>query len=84
MGAVMNYFLNVLIGIDQLANAIIGGSPDETISARAWRAESNGKMLGMAFRPMIDFVFWPLEERHCEKAFVAEVRKLQLPKQYRD
>ena len=28
------YFWNVLIGIDQLANAILLGDPDETISSR--------------------------------------------------
>lgn len=82
MGAVMSYFLNVLIGIDQLANAVTGGSPDETLSARAWRAESNGKMLGMAFRPLIDILFCMVERNHCEKAFIAELQKMQLPKDY--
>lgn len=28
------YLYNILIGIDQLANAILGGDPDETISSR--------------------------------------------------
>lgn len=28
------YIYNILIGIDQLANAILGGDPDETISSR--------------------------------------------------
>lgn len=28
------YFYNILIGIDQLVNAILGGDPDETISSR--------------------------------------------------
>lgn len=83
MGAVMSYFLNVLIGFDQLANAIIGGAPDETLSARAWRSESNGKMLGMAFRPLIDALFCMFESNHCEKAFIAELKKMQLPKEYR-
>ncbi|AWD93102.1 TPA_inf: hypothetical protein gp_17 [Marinomonas phage YY] len=40
------YFWNILIAIDQLANALIFGDPDETISSRAakrqhkrgWRA----------------------------------------------
>lgn len=77
------YLLGVLIALDQLVNAIIGGSPDETISARAWRSESNGKMLGMAFRPLIDALFCMVERNHCEKAFIAEFRKLQLPKDYR-
>lgn len=31
----MKYFWNILIGIDQLANTLIGGDPDETISSRA-------------------------------------------------
>jgi hypothetical protein len=29
------YFWNLLIGIDQLGNALIGGDPDETITSRA-------------------------------------------------
>ena len=29
------YFWNVLIAVDQLANALIAGDPDETISSRA-------------------------------------------------
>lgn len=29
------YLLNLLIAIDQLGNAILGGDPDETISSRA-------------------------------------------------
>ncbi|MDP4158147.1 MAG: hypothetical protein Q8911_00075 [Bacillota bacterium] len=28
------YFYNILIGIDQLCNTILGGDPDETISSR--------------------------------------------------
>lgn len=31
----MKYFYNVLIGIDQLANTLLAGDPDETISSRA-------------------------------------------------
>lgn len=30
----MKYFWNLLIAIDQLANTILGGDPDETISSR--------------------------------------------------
>lgn len=28
------YLYNILIGIDQLSNAILGGDPDETMSSR--------------------------------------------------
>ena len=31
---IFKYFLNVLIGVDQLGNTILGGDPDETISSR--------------------------------------------------
>ena len=31
-----NYLLNLAVGVDQLANALIGGSADETLSARAF------------------------------------------------
>ena len=79
----MTYIINILIALDQLGNALFGGSPDETLSARAWRSESNGKMLGMVFRPLIDGLFWVIERNHCEKAFIAELKKMQLPKDYR-
>lgn len=34
----------ILIAIDQLANAVIGGWADETLSAAAWRTEQSGAM----------------------------------------
>jgi len=34
------YLWNVLIGVDQLGNALLGGDPDETVSSRM------GKILG--------------------------------------
>ena len=37
MGKVTHYIMNVLLGIDQLGNTLIGGAPDETISARTGR-----------------------------------------------
>lgn len=35
------YIINVLIGIDQLFNAIFGGDPDETISSRIGKTKRN-------------------------------------------
>jgi hypothetical protein len=34
---ILNYFVRLLIGIDQMANVLMGGWPDETISARCGR-----------------------------------------------
>jgi hypothetical protein len=78
----MTYLLHLLIAIDQLANALLGGAPDETLSARAYRAEQQGKLLGRVFRPLIDAIFW-LDPDHCRNAYNAEFRKLQLPEDYR-
>jgi len=35
----MKYIWNILISIDQLANTILGGDPDETISSRAGKLQ---------------------------------------------
>lgn len=78
--------LNVAIAADQLLWTVVTlghGSPDETISAGAWRMEQQGKLAGRALRPLIDFLFYPLERDHCRKAYNAEFKRLQLPEIYR-
>lgn len=77
------YALHLLIALDQLLNALLGGAADETMSARAWRAEAQGKVLGRVFRPLIDGLFW-FDPDHCRKAYIAEFQKLQLPRYYRE
>ena len=77
------YLLNVAIALDQLGNALRGGSPDETLSAAAWRTEQKGRWLGRIFRPAIDLLFLPFERDHCRKSFEAERRKAHLPPEYR-
>ena len=78
--------LNLLIALDQLAWVILtlgNGMPDETISAAAWRMESQGKRAGRMLRPLIDALFRPFERDHCRNAYNAEFHKLQLPGIYR-
>jgi len=78
----MTYLLNVLIAFDQLINTLIGGYPDETISASAWLGEQQGRIIPKIMRPVIDFLFLPFESNHCCKAFYAERRRTQLPSSY--
>lgn len=82
----MGYVLQVLIALDQLANAVLWGSPDETLSARAWRTEQSGKVFGRFWRPVIDGVMLVLtfgrDQDHCMKAHQSEVMRRQLPKEY--
>ena len=37
---------NILIGIDQFANTVVVGDPDETISSRAGKARREGQVVG--------------------------------------
>lgn len=82
---VNKYILNILIAIDQLANAALNGDPDETLSARAWRTEQSGKIFGKIFRPLIDtLAILFLDFNHCEKAYQAEVTGKQLHRHYQN
>ena len=78
--------LNTAIAIDQLMYVLLtlgAGSPDETLSAAAWRTEQSGKLGGRIFRPVIDLLFRPVEREHCRKAYESERLGRQLPKEYR-
>lgn len=59
-----DYFLRILISIDQLANTILGGNEDETISSRAAKAKRAGKKWGCVLCKLLDKV----DKNHCEKS----------------
>jgi len=78
--------LNILIAVDQLVWVLLTlghGEPDETISAACFRMEQAGKWQGRVFRPLVDMLFRPFEREHCKSAFLSELKKLQLPGEYR-
>ena len=76
----MTYARRVLIGVDQLVNALLGGWPDETMSSRAWRWEWDGVRSWP--RKLIDLLFfWDLE--HCRLSFESERVGRQLPPELR-
>lgn len=54
---------NVLVGLDQLANAIFGGDPDETISSRCGKREQTNHLCKW-------LCAWlnRLDPRHCAKS----------------
>lgn len=68
----------ILIALDQLANTLLGGMADETLSARAWRTQS-------PLYKVIDAIFfWDRQgpKRHCQLSYESEVLRSQLPKGY--
>jgi len=48
------YVLTVLLALDQLGNALLGGYADETISYRAAVANAEGKIWGCCFCNLIE------------------------------
>lgn len=70
----------VLIALDQLANALLAGHADETLSARAYRlSRDRGRHWP---RRVIDALFF-WEPDHCEQAHRSELLRRHLPRQYR-
>lgn len=76
----MTYWKKVLIAVDQLANALLAGWPDETMSSRAWRWEQDGVRVWP--RRFIDrLFFW--EQDHCYQSYLSEREGRQLPPELR-
>jgi hypothetical protein len=84
----MTYLFNILVALSQLGNVLLGGYPDESMSARAWRTGSRGKWPGALTRPLIDFVFWVVtlgrDTQHCKDAYESELLRRQFPEHYRE
>ena len=77
------WFLNIAIAIDQLANAVLRGDPDETLSSRAYRMREKGQRYWGWLANAIDALFfWQRAPRHCERAYLSEVERRQLPDVY--
>lgn len=59
------YIFNALIGLDQFANALLGGDPDMTLSGRMGRAVAEGrcKLCGL-----ICWLLGLIDKDHCALA----------------
>ena len=73
--------LNLLIALDQLANCLLRGDPDETLSARAHRMREKGQRYWGWLAGAINLVFF-WQEDHCKHAFEVELQRRQLPGAY--
>jgi hypothetical protein len=61
---VKRYIWNLLISIDQLANSILGGDPDETISSRMGKRARQGDKFGIMLCRLLDI----FDKGHCKKS----------------
>lgn len=66
------YLGRQLVALDQLANALINGFPDETMSSRFGRRKKNGDPAAKVMCDVLD-VF---EKDHCEKSIEDEAKHL--------
>jgi hypothetical protein len=73
-----NYLKQNLIAVDQLANTILGGYADETLSSRAYRTEAKGRIMGRILRPVIDALFF-FDKDHCYNSYLSELNRSQFP-----
>ena len=72
------YALNVILGVDQLANCVIGGHQDETISSRCGRRYgTNWFWTGMGIT-----LNW-LDPGHIQRAVESEKERLHEPEELR-
>jgi hypothetical protein len=78
----MPYGKAILIALDQLLNALVGGWPDETISSRAYRWDVSGVRSWP--RRCIDRMAALLGDTdHCRESFASERLGRQLPPEAR-
>lgn len=78
----MGVLKNVGIALDQAVNCLIRlsdgwGTPDEMLSARAWRLREQHPTL----RKVIDGIFF-WDKNHCEECYEIEQKRKQLPAEY--
>lgn len=68
----MEWLRNVAIGVDQLANCILRGHPDESLSARTGRLIHRSPYKYWA--KLIDAIFFPFQgPNHCVNAHKKEL-----------
>jgi hypothetical protein len=69
MNRVSRYYFNILLGIDEFANILLLGSPEETISSRLGRAFFSGKAKWFVYpaKKFVDTAAWILAKQtnHC-------------------
>ena len=73
----------VFIALDQLANTLLNGSADETISSRCFRL-NHIKAYRVA-EIFVNCLFFPFQGwDHCRNAYIKEVLGRQLPYEFYD
>jgi hypothetical protein len=81
----MTYWKRLAIAVDQFLNTLMGGYPDETLSARAHRRGTlEGSTKWRGFERVFDLMFfWEQNPGHCQRSFISEMGRMHLQEPYR-
>ncbi len=79
----MSWIRGVLIAIDQLGNAVAGGNPDATVSARvgyfARRQDNKLHVYWKTMESIINHTFYPIHgPDHCYKSHLADKDEINI------
>lgn len=78
----MSRWFQSLVAFDQFLNALVfNGYADETMSANAYRRRRDGSSWGFLADVIDRLFFW--QDQHCKLAYDAEIKRRQLPPEYR-
>jgi len=72
---VRRYLLRVLISVDQLANALAGGCPDETVSDSLYRHKTEGNLAACVACRALSWIF--REDDHCRRAWLRGLQRMR-------
>lgn len=78
----MKYIKKVLLGLDQFGNTLLGGYPDETISARAGRNRGGSRLVDKLFWTPLAVGLDKLQPNHVEGAIESEETGRQQAPEY--
>lgn len=83
MARLKAWLFQIIVALDQLCTALVGGFADETLSSYAYRMEMQRKPWGVA-RRWIDAVFDAFGDyEHCQGAYRSERKRAQMPPELR-
>lgn len=74
------YITKVMMAASHLLNALLGGAPDEMLSARAWRLSFFDRRWEVVRIALDTVFFW--EESHCMNAFDWELKRKISPRDF--
>lgn len=80
----MKYITKILLGLDQFGNTLMGGAPDETISARAGRNKGGKRLVDKLWWTPLAKMLNDIEPGHTDHAIESERTGRQQSEAYKD